>query len=70
MAQYWNGPVPAKCDLEREPIMDAFVDGKTIFGPWANMCPKCHQSYGIGLGTGKGQKYERQADGRFLKVEG
>jgi len=36
----------------------AVVDGKTRIGPWANMCELHFQKYGIGLGTGKGQKIE------------
>jgi hypothetical protein len=36
---------------------DFFVDGKTILGPWGLMCSKHFAQYGIGLGTGKGQKY-------------
>ena len=34
----------------------ARYDGKTIFGPWANMCPEHFRSHGIGLGTGRGQE--------------
>ena len=36
----------------------ASYDGKTIYGPWANMCDKCFKKYGVGLGTGRGQKLE------------
>jgi len=53
----WIGKVPETCDLCKEPMFEAFVDGKTEMGPWANMCLACHQMFGIGLGTGKGQKY-------------
>ena len=35
-----------------------FVDGKTTSGPWALMCPECFEHYGVGLGSGKGQKYD------------
>jgi hypothetical protein len=34
----------------------AKYDGKTIHGPWANMCQQHFSRYGIGLGTGKGQE--------------
>lgn len=34
----------------------ADYDGKTIFGPWANMCSQHYGQYGIGLGLGKGQR--------------
>ncbi len=33
----------------------ALVDGKTVDGPWANMCAKCFMKYGVGLGVGRGQ---------------
>jgi hypothetical protein len=39
----------------------ATVDGKTIDGPWANMCDQCFEHYGIGLGLGKGQRLIVQA---------
>jgi len=35
---------------------EAHYDGKTKMGPWANMCDKCFRVYGVGLGTGCGQK--------------
>jgi hypothetical protein len=34
----------------------AAVDGKTSMGPWAYMCSGHFRAYGIGLGTGFGQK--------------
>lgn len=36
--------------------VEAQYDGKTVRGPWANMCEDCFQSHGIGLGTGRGQR--------------
>lgn len=42
-----------------------FVGGRT-HGGWAVMCLTCHKIHGVGLGTGRGQKYDAQ--GR--KVEG
>lgn len=56
----WIGPVPATCDLCDKPIARAFVDGKTQEGPWAVMCERCHNMNGVGLGTGKGQKYKSE----------
>ena len=35
---------------------EAQYDGKTVLGPWANMCRVCFGKYGIGLGLGIGQK--------------
>lgn len=34
----------------------AEFDSQTVFGPWAYMCPVHFALYGVGLGTGKGQK--------------
>jgi hypothetical protein len=66
----WLGPPPKECDLCHNPITDKFVDGRTVFSTWANMCLKCHKEKGVGLGTGYGQYYKRNADGDFMKVEG
>lgn len=71
MTVYWVGDVE-KCDTCGNCFADTFYDGKTKFGPWANMCPSCF-TCGPGvntLGTGFGQKYEKQSDGRFMKTEG
>jgi hypothetical protein len=35
---------------------EARVDGKTVFGSWAYMCEYHFVIYGVGLGTGLGQK--------------
>jgi hypothetical protein len=36
----------------------AHYDAATSFGPWANMCDAHFNEYGLGLGTGRGQKLE------------
>ena len=42
------------CDVcMKEP---AKYDAKTTMGPWANLCAGCFGTYGIGLGTGRGQR--------------
>lgn len=47
----------ATCDFcDEDHRRKAVVDGKTIFGPWANMCLVHFSLYGIGLGTGRGQR--------------
>lgn len=43
------------CDFCRG-VSEAFYDGKTIHGPWGFMCEQHFQNYGIGLGTGRGQR--------------
>jgi len=60
---------PAKCDLCGEPLTTVFIDGKTSRGVWAYMCLECWKTKGVGLGVGKGQKYEKTAEG-WIKKEG
>ena len=33
----------------------AVVDGKTVYGHWAYMCPRHFRTLGVGLGLGRGQ---------------
>jgi len=69
-AQYWLGPV-GKTDDFGDKITDELIDGKTRQGPWALMTPNSFKKYGVGrLGTGYGQKYKKQPDGKWLKIEG
>jgi hypothetical protein len=70
MNVYWTGPAPEQCDLCATPIIDTFIDGKTILGPWANMCVKCHSTKGCGLGSGRGQRFVKQPDNKWIKTEG
>lgn len=48
------------CDIctydKNKPGIAAVVDGRTKLGPWANMCEADFETYGVGLGTGKGQR--------------
>lgn len=67
---YWSSPVGAADDFD-DPITDTIIDGATRMGPWALMTPTSFAVFGINrLGLGLGQKYRKQADGRWLKVEG
>jgi hypothetical protein len=67
---YWLSPVGGFDDFD-DPIKDEIIDGKTQMGPWALMTPKSYAEYGIGrLGTGFGQRYKLQSDGKWLKIEG
>lgn len=54
----WLGAV-GDCDLCQRSLkqFESFIDGRTVMGPWALMCPDCHKSKGVGLGTGCGQAY-------------
>lgn len=63
----WSSPVPEYCQLCGFTLSEFFIDGKTKYGPWGIMCQDCHEEHGVGLGTGKGQRY----DARTLeKLEG
>lgn len=66
--QYWAGTVNDVDDFGYS-IDGTFIDGATQFGPWAIMTPKAHRMYGRGLGTGKGQEYRQQPDGRWMKIK-
>lgn len=67
MATTWMGARPDRCQICHAPIKRFFIDGKTTAGPWAIMCVLCHIVAGVGLGTGKGQKYDHVT---LKKVEG
>lgn len=53
----WYGILPKKCDICKRLLKRFFVDGRTKMGPWAIMCLSCYRELGVGIGTGKGQKY-------------
>jgi hypothetical protein len=60
--------VDQACDICQSKIEDAYVDGRTKSGPWANMCLPCWKKHGVGkLGTGFGQKYDAKTG---KKIEG
>ena len=53
----WLGFDPY-CDFCQTKPQPWFVDGVTHEGPWALMCPDCFKKHGVGLGVGKGQKFD------------
>ena len=63
----WMGSTT--CDFCGKTCEKELVDGLTQIGGWAVMCPKCHKIHGCGLGTGLGQKYVKDTNGDFVKVE-
>lgn len=66
----WCGNVGPNDDFGA-PIGDEFIDGKTRMGPWGIMTPANWSAYGVRqLGQGFGQRYKKQPDGKFHKVEG
>jgi hypothetical protein len=67
--KYWTGKTSCNICNKQDPIV--LFDARTARGPWALMCSLCFMLNTKGkLGTGVGQKYVRQLDGRYLKVEG
>ena len=70
MKKYWMSAAPVNCDWCGSKIGKTFVDGKTTTGQWGCLCPSCHKKMGGRLGTGLGQQYEKQADGKWLKTKG
>jgi len=70
--KFWIGSFPRSCDICCNQITTNFVDGIIVRGGcgWAIVCVECHKKYGFGLGVGKGQKYEKQPNGKFLKIAG
>lgn len=62
-----------QCDFCKRPeeSLGLFVDGDVRGGGgWANMCAKCFELRGLGIGWGKGQIYARQKDGLWRLVKG
>jgi hypothetical protein len=58
--------MPAVCDLCEHAITIVFVDGQTVRGYWAIMCSACYEKHGVGLGTGKGQKYDANTGAKIV----
>lgn len=67
--RYWCGEAPSVCQICDRPILEVFVDGNTQWDCWAFMCRECWEMHGEGLGTGRGQMYGRQIDGRWKKLQ-
>jgi hypothetical protein len=42
---------------------DVIVDGAMNGGTWCYMCCPCHALFGIGLGVGRGQRFDQVKEG-------
>lgn len=58
------------CNVCSKYCSTTLYDAKTIYGHWATLCEDCFKLCGMRLGTGFGQKYKRNSEGRLIKVEG
>lgn len=68
---YWLSPLPEEDDFG-VPYENEMFDAPTSNGLWANMTRESWERHRktARLGLGYGQRYEKQPDGRWLKVEG
>lgn len=64
----WFGTT--ECDVCGKEIKKTLYDAKTVYGPWATMCESCFRKIGVGMALGLGQKYKKNKDGEFEKIEG
>ena len=70
--EYHSSP-PERCDCCGADLSERwfFVDGRVRgSGEWRDLCSQCFFTTGARIGWGKGQLYQRQADGRWLLVGG
>ena len=67
---YWASAVTKNCQACGRVLHSAFYDARLKDGVWGIVCDPCFQIRGVGLGVGRGQRYTKQADGRWLKTGG
>jgi predicted RNA-binding Zn-ribbon protein involved in translation (DUF1610 family) len=66
----WMGPKPVECDFCNKKIESGyFVDGATDMGPWGIMCSHCFPLHGMGIGQGRGQKYDAKSGRKLMGSE-
>ena len=59
------------CATKLDQVGSIVFDAKTPQGPWGTACPKCFRTETLGrLGTGFGQKFQRDENLRLVKLEG
>lgn len=64
---------PKTCQICSSPIVNEFSDAVIQFSfqrVWATVCPDCAKKYEATYGVGKGQRYVKQSNNEFEKVEG
>lgn len=65
----WIGKID-KCQINGCNYNGVMFDACVGYRNWGNICQDCFDTYGCGLGIGKGQKYLLQPDGKWLLVAG
>lgn len=65
----WAGPLSDGCQIGGKRFNGVMYDAKTPWG-WANINQETFDKAHCRLGTGYGQKYERQPCGHWEKVGG
>lgn len=68
-AKYWLGKPPVACDVCGSGIETKFFDAR-VGSSWGNVCEPCFEAHSCQLGTGRGQRYELNADGHWAKTGG
>jgi hypothetical protein len=53
------------CQVHNDNMTEATYDAATIYGPWAYMCDPCSAQFGVGLGTGRGQRIIYTREGTY-----
>ena len=65
---------PSRCDICEASFVapgSMMFNTTTRSGPWGYFCKSCYDENTFGrLGTGLGQRYVRQPDGKWLKTGG
>lgn len=64
------GSVPETCDGCGHPFFKVAYDAKTKYGPWGWLCTACFEEVGLGLGVGRGQRYQLVETGNETGNEG
>lgn len=67
---FWRSENPKHCNACKTTINDVFFEAHSRKHSYAILCPECFETDGFGLGFGKGRKFEKQQDQRFLKTAG
>ncbi len=68
---YYHG-APDACDMCKQGFGNTMYDCSipTAGGSWGNVCVSCFRRNYCSIGTGRGQQYAKQLDGRWLKIGG